>query len=198
MRTYSAWNEVNHVSQPTYRKPKLAAGYYDVLRADARARKFTVMAADVLDTSQRRAPTCARSMRRAKGRPRLWGLHNYRTSTASQSQGHAARCSKTVPGEVWLTETGGIVTLRRPRLQDSAAARRRAHEVHVPARGPVRTRKRAGCKSKITRLYVYTWFGEPRGARVRRRAREPGRLAAQGVPIVARTPRAPYKRPPAS
>src|SRR5918996_1118651 len=51
VRTYSAWNEVNHVSQPTYRKPRLAVRYYDVLRKDARKRKFRVMAADVLDSS---------------------------------------------------------------------------------------------------------------------------------------------------
>src|SRR5215216_6184924 len=34
--TYSAWNEVNHVSQPTARKPKLAVRYYEVRRREAR------------------------------------------------------------------------------------------------------------------------------------------------------------------
>ena len=52
VRTYSAWNEANHVSQPTFRKPKLAVRYYNVLRKEARARKFKVMALDVLDTEK--------------------------------------------------------------------------------------------------------------------------------------------------
>src|SRR5262245_29044571 len=76
VRPYSAWNEVNHVSQPTYRKPSLAVRYYDVLRRDARARKFRVMAADMLDTSNL-ASYLRAFKRRAKGHPRLWGLHNY-------------------------------------------------------------------------------------------------------------------------
>src|SRR5215212_10333405 len=66
VRTYSAWNEVNHVSQPTYRKPRLAVRYYEVLRRDARARRFKVMAADVLDTSNLRSYLRG-FLRRAKG-----------------------------------------------------------------------------------------------------------------------------------
>src|SRR5688500_715731 len=50
VKTYSAWNEINHKSQPTFKSPKKAAGYYNVLRAEARKGKFRVMAADVLDT----------------------------------------------------------------------------------------------------------------------------------------------------
>ena len=48
-RTFSPWNEVNHVSQPTYRKPKLAARYYLALRKICK--KCTIEAADVLDSS---------------------------------------------------------------------------------------------------------------------------------------------------
>ena len=32
-KTFAPWNEVNHVSQPTYRKPALAVRYYNALRA---------------------------------------------------------------------------------------------------------------------------------------------------------------------
>ena len=48
VKTYSAWNEINHVSQPTFKKPGLAVRYYHVLSKDARKRKFKVMAADML------------------------------------------------------------------------------------------------------------------------------------------------------
>ena len=70
VKTYSAWNEVNHASQPTYRKPGLAVRYYNVLRKQARKRKFRVMAADVLDTSNM-ARYLRSFMRKAKGNPRL-------------------------------------------------------------------------------------------------------------------------------
>src|SRR5215203_518618 len=30
-KTFAPWNEVNHVSQPTYKKPKLAARYYKAM-----------------------------------------------------------------------------------------------------------------------------------------------------------------------
>ena len=76
VKTYSAWNEINHKSQPTFKSPKKAAGYYNVLRAQARKGKFRVMAADMLDT-----PNMSRYLatfrRYAKGSPKLWGLHNY-------------------------------------------------------------------------------------------------------------------------
>jgi len=33
VRTYTTWNEANHVSQPTAKKPSLAASYYSTLRS---------------------------------------------------------------------------------------------------------------------------------------------------------------------
>jgi hypothetical protein len=60
VRTYSAWNEVNHISQPTFTRPGLAVRYYRVLRRESRRRRFRVMAADVLDTTNI-TDTCARS-----------------------------------------------------------------------------------------------------------------------------------------
>ena len=73
VRTYTTWNEANHVSQPTASRPELVAGYYEELRAACPG--CTVVAGDVLDSGafirwiQRfRAATAAT--------PRLWGLHN--------------------------------------------------------------------------------------------------------------------------
>ena len=109
VKTYSAWNEINHKSQPTFKSPRTAAGYYNVLRAQARKGKFRVMAADMLDT-----PNMSRylaSFRRyAKGSPKLWGLHNYGDVNRRRTTFTKAML-RTVPGEVWLTETGGIVKL---------------------------------------------------------------------------------------
>jgi hypothetical protein len=124
VRVYSAWNEVNHVSQPTFSRPGLAVRYYRLLRRDSGRRHFRVVAADVLDTANMRR--YLRSfLRRAPGRPRLWGLHNYqdvnhRTSADTRSM------LDTVPGEVWVTETNGIVKFgnsRQFRYSESRAAR---------------------------------------------------------------------------
>ena len=163
VRTYSAWNEANHVSQPTFRKPKLAVRYYDVLRKEARARKFKVMALDVLDTSN--LSSYVRSFkRRAHGSPRLWGLHNYQAVNYRTSK-DTRRMLRLARGEVWLTETGGIVRFAGSRLKKYSPKRAAARTKYMFKLANRFQHRRAGMRSKITQLYVYTWFGEPRGAR---------------------------------
>jgi hypothetical protein len=160
VKTYSAWNEVNHASQPTYKKPGLAVRYYDVLRKQARKRKFKVMAADILDTSNM-ARYLRAFMRKAKGKPRLWGLHNYQDVNRRTSADTRLMLSM-VPGQVWLTETGGIVKFQKFRYSPKRAAARTKWMLKLANRYDSRQR---GLRSKVTQLLVYRWFGEPRGAR---------------------------------
>jgi hypothetical protein len=177
VKTYSAWNEVNHISQPTYRKPGLAVRYYEVLRKLARKRRFKVMAADILDTSNM-APYLRAFLRRAKGSPRLWGLHNYQDVNYRTSADTRLMLAM-VPGEVWLTETGGIVKFGRLKYSPSRAAARTKWMFTLANRYD--TRKR-GMRSKIAQLFVYKWFGEAsRSARF-----DAGLMNANG------TPRKPY------
>jgi hypothetical protein len=162
VRTYAAWNEVNHVSQPTFARPRLAARYYAVLRSESRRRGFRVMAADVLDASNMRR--YLRSfLRHAPGRPRLWGLHNYQDVNRRTSADTRAMFG-IVPGAVWMTEAGGVVKFgesRHFRYSESRAANRTRWMFRLADRYAARRR---GMRSKITRLYVYRWFGEPPGA----------------------------------
>jgi Glycosyl hydrolase catalytic core len=160
VRTYSAWNEINHASQPTFKKPGLAVRYYEVLRKLAGKRKFKVMAADMLDTSNM-ARYLRSFLRKAKGSPRLWGLHNYQDVNRSTSA-DTRLMLKIVPGEVWLTETGGIVKFQKFRYSPSRAASRTKWMFKLANRYDSRQR---GLRSKITQLYVYRWFGEGRTAR---------------------------------
>ena len=160
VKTYSAWNEVNHASQPTYRKPGLAVRYYEVLRKLAAKRKFKVMAADMLDTSNM-AGYLRSFMRKAKGSPRLWGLHNYQDVNRRTSADTRLMLS-IVPGEVWLTETGGIVKFQGFRYSPSRAANRTKWMFQLANRYDSRQR---GLRSKVTQLFVYRWFGEARSAR---------------------------------
>jgi hypothetical protein len=162
VRTYAAWNEVNHVSQPTFRKPRLAVRYYRVLRLESRPRRFRVMAADVLDTSNMRRYVKS-FLRLAPGRPRLWGLHNYQDVNHLTSL-DTRTLLETVPGQVWLTETNGVVKVGNS-----------SHFGYSPSRAAARVRwmfrlagrydsRRRALRSRISRLFVYQWFGAPRDA----------------------------------
>src|SRR3954467_10668108 len=73
-KTFAPWNEVNHISQPTYKSPKLAAKYFKTMKSACR--KCTVLAADLLD--QRNIDSYLRRFQKAsKHKGRIWGLHNY-------------------------------------------------------------------------------------------------------------------------
>jgi hypothetical protein len=175
VRTYSAWNEVNHVSQPTYRSPRLAVRYYAVLRRESRRRHFRVMAADVLDTSNLRAYLRG-FLRRAPGRPRLWGLHNYQDVNRRTSADTRAML-RLVPGQVWMTETGGVVKFgesRQFRYSESRAANRTRWMFRLAGRFDTRRRS---LRSRITRLFVYRWYGEPPGAHF-----DAGLVSHEGAP----------------
>src|SRR6201991_2879084 len=106
VKTFAPWNEENHVSQPTHSSPKLAAEYYDVVRKACSG--CTVLAADVLDSSNERS-YLKDFLHYSHGRGTIWGLHNYEDVNHHRSTGLATTL-KTVPGQVWLTETGGLVT----------------------------------------------------------------------------------------
>lgn len=162
VRTYSAWNEINHISQPTFRSPRLAVRYYAVLRRLARLRHFRVMAADVLDTSNLRRYLRA-FLRRAPGRPRLWGLHNYQ-DVNRRTSADTRDMLRLVPGRVWLTETGGVVKFgesRQFQYSESRAADRTRWMFRLANRFDHRRR---GLRATISRVYVYRWYGEPPGA----------------------------------
>ena len=161
VKTYSPWNEVNHVSQPTAKSPRTAARYYNVVRRYAHSHKFKVVAADVLDSSN--VASYLRSfLRAANGSPRLWGVHNYEDVNRKRSTGTRA-VLRTVPGEVWMTETGGILQFAPnfPR-SESRAASRASYTFSLASKY---SKRRSGNRSKITRLYYYQYTGADPSAR---------------------------------
>lgn len=163
VRAYATWNEANDNSQPTEKKPKLAARYYKALRKVLRkpCRRCTIMAADVRDAGNMRRWLRA-FMRKAGLSAKLWGLHNYSDVNRRRSRGTQAML-RTVPGQVWLTETGGLVKfLPSFRYNLKRAANRTAYMFKLADRY---TKRRRGMKSKITRLYLYQWTGVERDAR---------------------------------
>jgi hypothetical protein len=176
VKTFTPWNEANHVSQPTHSSPKRAVQYYDTLRRVCKGCK--VMAADVLDQSN--VTSWLRSfLRYSHGRGRIWGLHNYKDVNRHQTKGLTS-VLRTVPGELWLTETGGIVTFL-PSFKTSYSRSSSATKYMFQLANRYDSR-RSGNRSKLTRLYVYRWFGEQPGARF-----DAGLVNADGSPRSALT-----------
>src|SRR4051812_31249348 len=146
-----AWNEANHASQPTARHPGRAAQLYNALRAECR--RCRIVAADVLD--QAGFAPWVRRFRRVARAPRIWGLHDYvdvnRFRDVSVPRMRRATGRR---GQVWLTETGGVVRFARSFGYDERrAARSTRHVLRLAARRGVR------------RVYLYQWTGAPLGAR---------------------------------
>ncbi|MBJ7473060.1 MAG: hypothetical protein JHD16_17275 [Solirubrobacteraceae bacterium] len=146
--TFTTWNEANHSTQPVAQRPETAAGYWAELTAACPS--CTVVAGDVLDSGgyvrwlqrfQAAAPTT----------PLLWGLHNYGDVTYGTTSGTDAVLAA-VPGELWIEETGGIVTLRNSsgRITLSSNESRAAASVHR-AFDLIESRPRIG------RMYLYHW-----------------------------------------
>ena len=149
VRDISPWNEANSSTQPTGRRPDLAAAYYNVVRAGCRG--CTIVAADVLDLNNMRRYLRA-FLAKAKGKPRLWGLHNYRDTNRFRQTG-TRQLLATVKGTVWFTETGGIVKFTtqggKKALPTSESRARKAMAYMF---------RLAELDSKrVKRIYVYQW-----------------------------------------
>lgn len=150
VKVYGAWNEANHVSQPVYKNPKRAADYYTALKRACK--KCKIVAGDLLDSSN--MAKYARTMnKRLKGRARLWGLHNYSDVNRRRSR-KTAELLKIVPGEVWMTETGGIVKFTDSPLKPTEAKAVKAVNYMFSLANKFDSRRR-GNRSRITRLYPY-------------------------------------------
>ncbi len=144
---YSAWNEANHSSQPTSKKPYMAARYYNAMRKDCRT--CTIVAADVLDS--RDMVAWVKKFKRHAPGARIWGVHNYKD--ANDASGTTQQLLRAVRGQVWLTETGGIL-----RLKPADGSRGgRKHTKSQQARAVKRVYQIAKSSRRITRVYFYEW-----------------------------------------
>jgi hypothetical protein len=147
VRDFSAWNEANHSSQPTSKKPRLAASYYNAMRRDCRG--CTIVAADVLD-SKDMLSWVKKFKKHAKG-ARIWGIHNYKD--ANDATGTTKTLLRAVKGQIWLTETGGIL-----RLKPADGSRGgRKHTKAEQAKAIKRVYNIAKSSRRIKRVYFYEW-----------------------------------------
>jgi hypothetical protein len=142
---FITWNEGNHHSQPTARRPRLAARYYDT--ASRACPRCTILAADLLDDDS--VPRWVKAFRRhAKVKPRVWGLHNYIDANRFRTRGTRAML-RAVRGRIWFTETGGLVWRRggTPLNESAPHAARATRWVF----------RLANLSRRIRRVYFYHW-----------------------------------------
>jgi Glycosyl hydrolase catalytic core len=151
VKVISPWNEANHRSQPTFKNPKRAAQYYNVVRKYCKRCK--IIAADVIDEVN--MERWLKVFKRTAKKPRIWGLHNYRDTNKRKGQrlGGTKRLLKAVKGDIWLTETGGIVKFILPDgrtlfPESESRANRATKRMFELAKRD---------RSRIKRLYIYHW-----------------------------------------
>jgi hypothetical protein len=156
---YQSWNEANRGNVPgafSSPSPRGAASYYRALVQVCK--HCTVIGLDVLDAANIR-PTLGyiaefkREVRRHRtAMPRIWGLHNYSDVNRFES-GRTRQLVRALGGQVWLTETGGLVSFGEafPNRNGSGltrAANALAYLFKITASVP-----------QIKRLYLYDWRG---------------------------------------
>jgi hypothetical protein len=151
VRDWIAWNEANSPGAMTERRPRRAAHYFDVIARNCRGCR--VVAADVLDT-RGMARWVRRFRRAAHQTPRIWGLHNYIDTNQLKSTG-TRRLLELTRGEVWFTETGGLV-LRRD-YRNGRATRTYRYGVKRAARSTAHALRLACLSRRIKRIYLYHW-----------------------------------------
>jgi hypothetical protein len=156
VREFQPYNEANRgtVSSPgvKFRSPsaKQAAAYYKALKSVCKG--CTVVGLDVLDANKI-GPTLTyiRQFKHYVGSrdmPKIWGLHNY-SDTNRFSSSRTRAVASLVPGQLWLTETGGIVSFGRAfpggRRGEARAKRAMSYMFRLSHIG------------KVRRVYIFQW-----------------------------------------
>ncbi|HTR89409.1 MAG TPA: hypothetical protein VMG62_04780 [Solirubrobacteraceae bacterium] len=159
VRQYQSWDEANRGNVPHYfSSPSAvaAAKYYQALKRVCGG--CTVIGLDVLDQDNI-SPTL-RYIGEFKREvvalhtpmPSIWGLHNYSDINRLESW-RTRELARALGGQVWLTETGGIVQFGGAFPNRHGSGLTRAAKV-LKYMFAV-----AGAIPQIKRLYIYDWTG---------------------------------------
>ena len=152
VRNFIPWNESNHCSQPTCTRPDLAAMYFDVMRSECT--RCTVLAADLLDYGDM-VGWIREFKREVQHKTKIWGLHNYVDANRFRRSG-TRRMLRAVNGDIWFTETGGLVYRNNPtKIPMNESPKHAAKAVRW-----VLT-KLALLSPRVKRIYFYHWRPAP-------------------------------------
>ncbi len=159
VRQYQSYDEANRGNEPgAFSSPSavLAAKYYQALIRVCKG--CTVIGLDVLD-AQYIGPTLQYiyEFKHEIGKletvmPKIWGLHNYSDINRLESW-RTRELVRALGGDVWLTETGGLVQFGGafPNKHGSGLTRSAKVLKYMFAV--------AGSNPRIRRLYIYDWTG---------------------------------------
>jgi hypothetical protein len=165
VRQYQSWDESNRGNVPhSFASPSATASakYYQALIRVCKG--CTAIGLDVLDQANI-APTLryisefkAAISRLQTVMPKIWGLHDYSDVNRLQSF-RTHEISQALGGQVWLTETGGIVQFKPEFLNVHGSGLKRAANVlkymfSVAASTP-----------QVKRMYIFDWSGGTTGTR---------------------------------
>jgi hypothetical protein len=159
VRQYQAWDEANRGNVPhAYSSPsaEVAARYYQALIRVCKG--CTAIGLDVLDQNNI-GPTLTyvSEFKREVSRlqtimPKIWGLHDY--SDVNRLESWRTRdLVQALGGQVWLTETGGIIQFGGAFPNNHGSGLTRA------AKALKYMFAVAASQSQIKRLYIYDWTG---------------------------------------
>jgi hypothetical protein len=165
IRQYQPWNEANRGNVAhMFASPSAVASakYYQALKRACHV--CTVVGLDILD-QQNVIPSLdyiaefKREINRLQTvMPSVWGLHDYSDTNRFQSIRTRAIVAA-VPGQVWLTETGGIVQFGSGFSNVRGSGLKRAANALTYMFGL------AASNPRITRLYIFQWTGSNASAR---------------------------------
>jgi hypothetical protein len=159
VRQYQPWDESNRGNiRGVLASPSASASarYYQALLRVCKG--CTVLGLDILD-QENITPTLSyvSEFKREISRlqtipPKISGLHNYSDINRLESW-RTRQLGNALGGEVWLTETGGIVKFGAAFPNRSGSGLKRAAKVLSYMFNV------AGSQSRIKRLYIYDWTG---------------------------------------
>jgi hypothetical protein len=156
---FQPWNEVNSLTQPTSAHPEAVVAYYAIAKKSCPG--CTVLGADLEDLKKgpgvparidmvNYAKALLKAYRKAHvATPKIWGLHNYVDVNYFTSSGTKAALN-TLPGQLWLTETGGIAKF----VLSSGKVRLKFDE-NRQANATTWMMKLALSNKRIARIYIY-------------------------------------------
>jgi hypothetical protein len=159
VKQYQAWDEANRGNiRGVLASPSASASarYYQALSRVCKG--CTVLGLDILD-AENISPTLRyiSEFRSEIGKlravmPKIWGLHNYSDINRLQSF-RTRELARALGGQIWLTETGGIVKF------GGAFPNRNGSGLTRAAKALNYMFNVAGSNSRIKRLYIYDWTG---------------------------------------
>ena len=150
---FVATNESNY-SDPGFKRPELAARYYNDMRKACPRCK--IAAATILEVPGREKATAkwVRRFLKVAKKPKYWAVHNYVSANRLSLKGTKRILKLTKTGEIWITEVGGLV---RRRSSFAGKVKMREGLKHAEKVTKFILDRMPKLSPRIKRLYLYHW-----------------------------------------